>query len=239
MEKNVVNVVKFFVVNQKNVLAVKIASSNITHKPLIEYVAQTDKTIILDTGHSTLEEISRAINWLNDAGKSDIIVQHSPLAPPTPVDEHNLNFMKTLGNCFKLPYGLSDHHIGDEMIYAATALGASIVEKGICPDYLEDEQDRAHALNISQASIVQKKINNIAKGLGGGKRALDRKREKYISRMGLVAKVDINVGDVLNKKNVGYAFPAIGVPVEYIENVLGRVVTKAVASKCPIKYTDF
>ena len=133
------------------VIAIKIASSNITHKPLIDYVAKTDKTILLDTGHSSLEEISRAVNWFNDAGKKDIIIQHSPLAPPAPVSEQNLKLMQKLGSSFGLPYGLSDHHIGEEMLYAAAALGACVVEKGVCPDNLEDEQDRAHALNISNA----------------------------------------------------------------------------------------
>jgi sialic acid synthase SpsE len=227
-----------FAVNQ-GVIAIKIASSNITHKPLIEYVAKTENTVILDTGHSTLEEIARAINWFNDLGKKDIIVQHSPLAPPVPIEEHNLKFMQTLGGCFNLPYGLSDHHIGDEMLYAATALGASIVEKGVCPDQLGDEQDRAHALNISQAIFVQKKIDNIARGLGNGIRHLERDREKYHSRMGLIAKMDIVKGGELSDKNIEYAFPVTGLAVEYVGFILGKKTKRPIMAGQPIKLTDF
>jgi sialic acid synthase SpsE len=223
---------------EQGAIALKIASSNITHQPLIEHVAKMKSTIILDTGHSTLEEISCAVNWANDAGAFDIIVQHSPLAPPVPVDEHNLKFMQTLGNCFDLPYGLSDHHIGEEMLYAATALGASIVEKGVCPDELGDEQDRAHALNISQAVMVQKKISNIARGLGNGVRHLERHREKYRSRMGLVAKMDIANGETLSDKNIGYAFPVMGLAVEHVEFALGRKVKRSITAGQPIKLTD-
>jgi sialic acid synthase SpsE len=226
-----------FAINQ-GVIAIKIASSNITHKPLLEYVAKTDNTIILDTGHSTLEEISRAINWLNDAGKKDIIVQHSPLAPPVSIDEHNLKFMQTLGACFNLPYGLSDHHIGDEMLYSATALGASIVEKGVCPDHLGDEQDRAHALNISQAAIVQKKIENIAKGLGSGIRNLPRHRDKYISRMGLIAKVDIEKGERITKNKIDYAFPVVGIPVEKIDFVINKKSSTGIAAGQPLQLVN-
>ena len=224
---------------EHGVLAIKIASSNITHQPLIKYVAKTDRTVILDTGHSSLEEISRAVNWLNDEGKFDIIVQHSPLAPPVSVGEHNLKFMKTLGTSFGIPYGLSDHHIGEEMLYAATALGASIVEKGICPDELGDEQDRAHALNISQAAKVQNNINNIAQALGSGVRKLDRKRDKYISRMGLVAKVDIQKGSILTEKNVTFAFPVIGIPVEHTEFFLGKIIKKSISAGEPIESNNF
>ena len=221
-----------------NVIALKIASSNITHKALIEYVAKTDITIILDTGHSTLEEISRAINWLNDSGKKDIIIQHSPLAPPVSVGEHNLKFMQTLGECFGLPFGLSDHHIGEEMLYAATALGASIVEKGVCPDDLKDEQDRAHALNISQAAAVQEKIENISKGLGNGVRHLVRSRSKYISRMGIIAKTDIKLGDRLTKDNIGFAFPAVGIPVEDFDFVINKKILSAISAGQPIGFED-
>lgn len=221
-----------------NVIAIKIASSNITHKSLIEYVAKTNKTIIVDTGHSTLEEISRAINWLNDAGKFDIIIQHSPLAPPISVDEHNLQFMKTLGECYQLPYGLSDHHSGEEMLYAATALGACIVEKGVCPDDMKDDQDRSHALNISEAGLVQHKINNIAKGLGIGLRHLHRGREKNHSRMGLFAKIDINKGEVFSNLNISFAFPRVGLGAEDIDSVIGIKASRPLSKGQPISKFD-
>jgi sialic acid synthase SpsE len=222
----------------QNVVAIKIASSNITHKSLLEYVAKTDRTIIVDTGHSTMEEISRAINWLNDAGKSDIIIQHSPLAPPISVEEHNLKFMKTLGECFQLPFGLSDHHIGEEMLYAATALGACIVEKGVCPDEMEDDQDRAHALNISEVKLVQQKIKNIAKGLGNGVIQLHSDREKYHSRMGLIAKKEIFEGDILSDLNIGFAFPRVGLGVEDIELALGKKANRSILIGQPISLFD-
>ena len=157
------------------------------------------------------------------------------MAPPVSVGEHNLKFMQTLGASFGIPYGLSDHHIGEEMLYAAAALGASIVEKGICPDELGDEQDRAHALNISQAAKVQNNINNIAQALGSGSRKLDRKRDKYISRMGLVAKVDIQKGSILTEKNVTFAFPVIGIPVEHTEFFLGKIIKKSIKKNLSLK----
>ena len=221
-----------------DVLAIKIASSNITHQNLIEYAAKTDKTIIIDTGHSSLEEIARAINWLNDNDKFDIIIQHSPLAPPVSVDEHNLKFMVTLGSCFNIPYGLSDHHISEEMLYAATALGACIVEKGVCPDEMVDDQDRAHALNISQAGIIQKKITNIAKGLGSGVRHLKRSRDKYRSRMGLIASKKIVEGDIITIDKISYAFPALGIKNEHAELILGRQANKAILKGQPIYWKD-
>ena len=43
--------------------ALKIASSNITHKPLIDYVCKLGLPVILDTGKSSYDEIKKSINW--------------------------------------------------------------------------------------------------------------------------------------------------------------------------------
>ena len=82
---------------------------------------------------------------------------------PVPVEEQNLNFMVNLGRTFGLPYGLSDHHDGDEMLYAATALGASIVEKGVTPEKYLADQDCAHAMFIDDIPEILKRIKNISK----------------------------------------------------------------------------
>jgi sialic acid synthase SpsE len=41
----------------------KIASADITDRPLLEAVAKTGKPLLLSTGAATLEEIRRAIEW--------------------------------------------------------------------------------------------------------------------------------------------------------------------------------
>ena len=93
-----------------------------------------------------------------------IIIEHSPLAPPTNVKFHNLLFMKTLQKTFNYNVGLSDHHDGNEMLYAATALGAVIVEKGVCVDRNKINQDVAHSIQIDELKEVNKKIQNISRG---------------------------------------------------------------------------
>ena len=74
--------------------------------------------------------------------------------------------MINLGKIFNLPYGLSDHHVGNEMLYAATAMGATILEKGVSPDELHSEQDILHSLPVSQVQLIMKKCNNIKQAMG-------------------------------------------------------------------------
>lgn len=221
--------------------AIKIASSNITHQPLIEYVARLGLPMIIDTGHSTIEEMARAVNWAQDAAANhevDLVVEHSPKGPPNPVDQQNLKFMQTLGNAVGLPYGLSDHHGGEEMLYAATAMGAVVLEKGVCHDDMGDEQDGGHALPIGQVAEVLQKIHNIADAMGDGIRVLPRQRDKYVSRMGMVAKTDLKAQDTLTLESVHFAFPAQGIKAEYWSEVQGHVLKNPIAAGQVIRWSD-
>lgn len=219
--------------------AIKIASSNITHQALFEYVASLDIPLIFDTGHSTIEEAYRAFSWAKDKNSNlDCLIEHSPKGPPNPVEQQNLKFMQTLGIAVGCPFGLSDHHGGEEMLYAATALGATVLEKGVCIDEMGDEQDGGHAMPISQVAEVLRKINNIAKGMGDGTRHLARERDKYISRMGLIAKNDISKNQSLSLDNVSFAFPAKGIKAEYWSEVEAKKLNKSIQAGQVISWAD-
>ncbi|MDA9244105.1 N-acetylneuraminate synthase family protein [Amylibacter sp.] len=217
-------------------VALKIASSNITHQPLISHISKLGLPIILDTGHSDLKEVARAISWSKNVAESELIVEHSPLGPPNSVEQHSLNFMNTLGAAFDIPYGLSDHHIDDEMLYAATAMGAIILEKGVCPDDMGDEQDGGHALPISRVKDVLLKINNVYSALGKSTRDLRYDRIKYSSRMGLVAKHNLKAGDKINFDNVTFAFPNKGIGTEYWGDVFGWKLSENISKGQPINW---
>ena len=217
---------------------IKIASSNIVHQPLIEKAASMKLPMIIDTGHSSIEEISRAVNWIRDKGFENFIIEHSPLAPPNPVSKHNLNFMVNLGKIFNLKYGLSDHHASEEMLYAATALGATVLEKGICMPDQGDEQDAKHALSIDKVPEVIKKIDTIHKALGSGTRNLNRNRKKYSYRMGIIAKKTLNRDDRINLKNVTFSFPCKGIPVEMWNEVFNKKINKVIKKNQSISFND-
>jgi len=219
--------------------AIKVASSNITHQALIEYVASLKLPMIIDTGYSTIEEAARAVNWAKDIDSElDCLIEHSPKGPPNPVEQQNLNFMKTLGVAVNCPFGLSDHHGGEEMLYAATAMGAMVLEKGVCANDMGDEQDGGHAMPVGQVAEVLQKVNNIADAMGDGIRELPRNRDKYISRMGLIAKTVINKNEVLSLENVSFAFPAKGIKAEYWSEVENRMLNKAIQAGQVIAWTD-
>lgn len=218
--------------------ALKVASSNITHAPLIRYLARKSLPLILDTGRSTLEEITRAVTWAREAGAEKLIVQHSPAPPPAPLEQQHLRMMPTLSRVFDCPVGLSDHHAGDEMMLAAVALGAVVIEKGVCADDAEGDIDLAHAARICDVPAIIEKINNVWRGLGASMRSLPSDRPQPVDRMGLVAARDISAGERLTVDNVRFALavPQDTIPVENWDLIAGRAVSKGLFAGQPVNW---
>ncbi|WP_135081522.1 N-acetylneuraminate synthase family protein [Terasakiella sp. SH-1] len=223
---------------EQGACALKIASSNITHRPLIEYIAQKNIPMILDTGKSTMEEISRAISWVLDAGCNELIIEHSPDAPPAPVDNHNLRFMCALGEIFGVPFGLSDHHNGEEMMVAATALGASILETGVCLNKKITDQDVRHATEVYKIAEVIKSCNNVYQALGTPYRHLSIERPEPKARMGLVAKNNLQQNHILSFDDLHFAFPPKGISAADYKDILGRQLISSVPKGAIIEWSN-
>jgi sialic acid synthase SpsE len=218
--------------------ALKIASSNIVHQPLIEHVAGLGLPMFIDDGRSDIEEIARAMLWARDAGGTKIILQHSPPAPPAATDLHDLRMLGAMAGMFDCPTGLSDHNDGDEMLYAAVALGAAVVEKGICLEGSSADIDVAHALPIGQVGMVVKKCRRIHAALGQPLRNLRRNRDRYSQRMGLIARNDLAPGTPITLATVDFAWPAKGIGSEHWDTVKCWKTRTTVAKGRPIHWGD-
>ena len=109
----------------------KIPSGEITNLPYLRNIAKLGKKVILSTGMANIGEIEKALNVLVTGGttKENITVLHANTEYPTPMEDVNLNAMVTIGNTFDVSYGYSDHTLGIEVVIAAIAMGATVIEK--------------------------------------------------------------------------------------------------------------
>jgi len=216
--------------------AIKIASTNVVHAPLIRQCAGLGVPLIIDTGKATLAEAQRAVEWAFKAGASELVVEYSPPAPPAPLEKHNLRILRDLNKLFGLPIGLSDHHHGDEMLFAASALGCRVLEKGVCDNSPNSDQDVYHALNVDRLPDVLDQCHNIHAALGEANAAYAPPPERPAARMGVVALKNLQPGDVLNLDNVRFAFPTLGIPVEEWDRIAGAKVVQSVAADNPVEW---
>lgn len=222
-------------------VALKIASSNVIHIPLIRHCAAKDVPIILDTGRATLAEVDRAIATARKAGCEKMVIQHSPDGHPALPKAHNLKTLETYQHAFGFPVGLSDHHIGLEMIYMAIAMGASVIEKGVhvAPDDLDI--DISHTMHMKDLVDVMRSVFNCWSALGLSFRDMRQPIEGVLGtsqRQCLVANCDISAGDQISMKNIRFAFPRRGISVEHWDLVDGVNLRNPVSVGRPIQWGD-
>jgi len=111
------------------VAAMKIASPELNHLPLLDELASYGLPTILSSGVSTLADIERAVRRF----RSPLALLHCVTAYPAPEAEYNLRVLHGLSGLFGLPVGVSDHSLDPVLIPAlAVASGALVVEKHIC-----------------------------------------------------------------------------------------------------------
>jgi sialic acid synthase SpsE len=219
--------------------ALKIASSNVVHVPLIRHAASLGLPMVIDTGRTSLAEVFRAVDTARAAGCADIIIQHSPDGHPAPPQAHNLRLLQTYEAAFGLPVGLSDHYVGVEMLYLSVALRASVMEKGVYFDPEELDQDISHTMHIDALVPVLRKVHECWQALGSFERD-PRQRIDWVigtsQRQCLVARRALAPGDPLTLETVRFAFPCTGIPVEQWDLVSRWRLRAPVPAGAPIQW---
>ncbi len=109
------------------VRALKIASPELNHYPLLEEVAGYGLPLFLSAGVSTLGDIERA---LAITGREAVVLMHCVTAYPAPEADYNLRVLAGLRSVFGVEVGVSDHSLDPVLVPAlAVASGACAVEK--------------------------------------------------------------------------------------------------------------
>ena len=127
----------------------KIPSGEIINLPYLRKIGALKKEIILSTGMADLGEIEDALDALTAAGTKlkDITILHCNTEYPTPVGDVNLKAMLTIKAAFPgVNIGYSDHTLGIEVLIAAVAMGATIIEKHFTLD--KNTEGPAHKASL-------------------------------------------------------------------------------------------
>lgn len=221
--------------------ALKIASSNIVHVPLIRHCASMGLPLVIDTGRSTIAEVHRALEVARLAGCEDIVIEHSPDGHPALPQAHNLRVLQTYLQAFGLPVGLSDHHVGLEMLFVSIALGAAVIEKGVhvAPDDLDI--DISHTMDLKDLPMVLRAVHQCWQALGRNARDLSEPIRGVLGtsqRQCLVARRDLQPGDRVGFDSVRFAFPKRGIGVEHWDLVAGWSLRAPVKADHPVRWQD-
>lgn len=214
----------------------KIASFELVDLPLIKYVAEKGKPIILSTGMSSYEEIKEAADTIRATGNNQFAFLRCASAYPAISDEMNLMTMVDMGRKFDVPVGLSDHSMGGLAAVVAVAMGATIIEKHFCisrdvanPDSffsMEPEEFRQMVQDVRQA---EKAKGVVSYGV------TKQEKSNHIFRKSIFVTKDIKEGEIFTADNIRVIRPGYGLHPREYENVLGKIALENIERGMPLE----
>lgn len=213
----------------------KVASYEINHIRLLEYLARTKKPIILSTGASNYDEIDFAVNLLKKLKVKKYALLQCTAKYPAPLESLNLDTIPQMRQKYKVPVGLSDHST-DPVIgpLVAVALGATIIEKHFTLDKNLSGPDHKFALDPPELKRMIQSIRDAQKSFGDGKkRILDVEKElRDFAVRSIQAIKDIKKGDkFVEGYNIDILRPgkrSRGAEARFLPKIIGKTSNKPI-----------
>lgn len=203
----------------------KIASFDVNHKPLLEYVAKQNQPVFISTGMATLEEIDEAVETILKYN-NQLIINHCVSIYPTPDEDLNLGGVSVLRERYNnLLVGYSGHELGFIPTLAAVTLGAVSVERHFTVDKTLPGPDHATvSLDPLEFGEMVRQIRRIERAVADKKIYLHEKEVGIRSKHGksLVAKVAMPAGTIISADMLTCKSPGHGIKPTLMHTVIGK-----------------
>lgn len=224
--------------DELGVSAFKIASGDITHRPLIEHVSRKGKPVLLSTGMSSGEEIEKAIDWMHTQQNDQTILLHCVSSYPAAHEELNMKSLEYLQNRFGVPVGFSDHSVGGLGATVAVSLGAQVVERHFMIETRGDVPDLAVSMDAKQLKGHIEELRKVGVILGTrGKFASEAESKNLTaSRRSLYTSRPIAPGELIDESMLYALRPAIGISPEHFGDVVGKHAMTAIEAGAPVQW---
>ena len=200
----------------------KIASFELNHYPLLQEIGKTCKPVIASIGVSSDEVIEKGINCLKVAGCPEIVLLHCVSEYPANPEDFYLREMPFIKEKYQTNYGLSDHSTGHLVAVAATALGASVIEKHITLDREDDSIDGKFSMLPDEFAEMVKAVRATAKTLGEDGKSKNISKQSVFYKRSILVSQEIKRGDRFTKENIRIARPGDGLCPSKWSEVLGK-----------------
>ena len=212
-----------FLVKTLKVSIIKISSTELTNLDFLKEIAKKRKITLLSTGLGDIRDVERAVKQIIKYNKKLVVLQCTS-EYPAPLNEMNINVLKTYKKKFKCQIGLSDHSEGYEAAVASIALGATIIEKHFTINKKMRGPDHKASLSQKELTSFIKSIRNAEKVMGSEKKKITRSEQKNIFsiRRGLVAKKFISKGTMLKSKLINFKRPFKEFHPYEINKIIGK-----------------
>ena len=208
-----------------DVPAFKIGSGDLKNIPLITYIAELKKPMIVSTGGSTMVEVQRAYDAIMPIN-TQLCLLHCTSGYPALPEELNLRVITSYKEQFKdIIIGLSSHENGIGMAVAAYVLGARVIEKHFTLNRTWKGTDHAFSLEPTGLGKMVRYLRRCRLAMGDGVKRVYASEIEPIIKMGkkLVAARNMAAGEIIQSEDIAIKSPGDGVPPYELNKIVGQV----------------
>ena len=218
----------------------KVASSDIRDRVLLEKIASTGLPVIASSGGADLEHIDRLVAFFTDRG-IPFALNHCVSLYPSEDGDLELNQIDYLRARYPhITIGLSTHEHRDwhDSMLIACAKGARTFERHIDIDY-EGVPVSSYCTKPEQADIWFRAFKKAREMCGGGsaqRRVVPEGERRYLDALvrGVYAKRDLAPGDILTRDDVYFSVPLLKGQISTREFNGGERINTALRAHGPI-----
>lgn len=219
----------------------KVASMDLIHTALLEYIGKKGRPIVISTGIGTVQEIALALETIKSTGNDDIVLLHCTSLYPPHENEVNLNNIDYLRGIFNVIVGYSDHTIGYSIPIASVVKGVAVIEKHFTLDKGMEGWDHAVSATPEEFEIIVKEGARIAEALGKTERVLSEREldNKNNFRRSIVTAAPLVTGTVVSFKDLEFKRPGDGITPDQYEKLIGRKLKVDLEADTQFKFEHF
>lgn len=202
----------------------KIASFENTDLPLISRVAATGKPVIISTGMANIAELDEAVRSARNAGCKDLVLLKCTSSYPATPENTNILTIPHMRELFGCEVGLSDHTLGIGVSVASVALGATVIEKHFTINRSDGGVDSTFSMEPVEMEQLVIETQRAWEALGAVRYGVQSPAEgkSLAFRRSLYVVQDVKAGQLLTSENVRAIRPGCGMPIKYVQQILGR-----------------
>ncbi len=215
---------------------VKIASTDLTCRPLLESVLRRKLPMYLSTGAANEEEVERTIQWI---GTPALLLQ-CVSSYPARAEDYNLRVLPLWQKKYNCLTGISDHCTELDVSLQMPALGGVAIERHFTLDRSMEGPDHKLSSTPEDFASLRKRLDVLKTAMGDGLKKCMPSEEPVRAggRRSVYYRNDLPAGHTLAESDLIVMRPAEEIPAERLPELEGRDLLKGVGTADPVRSSD-
>jgi N-acetylneuraminate synthase len=231
----------FDLLRRIGISAWKVASGELSNRPLLDRMAATGLPVLLSTGMSPLAEIDGAVQHVKTHGCPLTVLQCTTAYPCGP-QNIGLNLLPFFRSRYDCPVGLSDHSGTIYPALAAATLGAALIEVHVTLSRQMFGPDVSASVTTAELRQLTDGVRFIqqmmASPVDKDTAAADLEPVRMLFTKSVVLRIALDAGSVLRPEHLTVKKPGTGIPAANLPLVVGCVLRRRIEADTVLRASD-